>query len=921
MRNFPLPDLDYFLVEGEVPKYAYKKSFDQARMEPLVVLHTSGSTGTPQAVVMRHGTLSSIDAYHLIPSLGGRKVIGPSFKGKRMFLGFPLFHAASLCYLLCLNIYCGLTCVLPPPKVPMTPDLIDRIHACKSANLQGSILPPSILVDLTNDPAFFANLEKLQSIIYAGGPLPKEVGDKISLKTRLITLTGSTEVGLPAIEDPDDGADWEYVRYSPFMGYDFRPLEVKGQSLYEQFVVRNDKYDLFQSVFSTFPEIDEFPMKDLYEEHINKPSLVRLRGRTDDIIVLSNAEKLNPVTMEAVITAHPAILSALVAGHGKFQTSLLVEPRKFPIDSKELLLDDIWPMVQKANQLCPTHGRIMKDCIIFTKAEKPVPRAAKGTVQRMMTLDLYKDEIDELYDPRAAAGKSSKDSASGQETLQEFLSRIISDEILLESLSDDADFFEAGLDSLQVIALTKRINSFNSVSRPELRHISPATIYKNSNIAKLEIELENPRLTVSEDKAQNDRQQRMQGLYKAYSADLSTTKREILSPYKPPNSAVVLLTGSTGSLGSHLLDVLLSTASVSKVYCLNRGNDSEERQKKAHQTTGLPTDFKKARFIYCDLSQSHLGLNPSTYDQLLREVTHILHNAWDVNFNRSIDSFAETHIHGVKQIIDFSNETGATLLFVSTISAVNRCRQTSGGKNKAQEEIITDWTASQEMGYSESKLVAENLITAARQASNIPTIICRVGQLAGATMETAIWNRNEWVAALVISSVYLGQLPDSIGPLDTIDWVPVNLASRTLLEILFARPHSPGNGHGNTLSDAISAYKTSVYHILNPNPTTYRSLIPPLLATLPSPPTVVPFKTWLSTLKQSANDTDIMHNPALKLLTFFETLNANLADQPQELDIANAARDSATLADLEPITAASMRIWMRGWGIEMDVSR
>ena len=102
------------------------------------------------------------------------------------------------------------------------------------------------------------------------------------------------------------------------MGYDFRPLEVEGRPLYKHFIIRDNKIALFQSIFSIFPDIDEFLMKDLYDEHPSKPGFMRLRGRTDNIIAFSTGEKFNPVSLEAAIIAHPAILSALVAGHGKF---------------------------------------------------------------------------------------------------------------------------------------------------------------------------------------------------------------------------------------------------------------------------------------------------------------------------------------------------------------------------------------------------------------------------------------------------------------------------------------------------------------------------------------------------------------------------------------------------------------------------
>ena len=219
-----------------------------------------------------------------------------------------------MCYLLGLGIYCRVICVLPPSGMPLSASIVDQIHTV--GNVQGSALHPSNLVDLVKEPSFQKNLWELQYVIYAGGPLPEETGNMICSKVKLVTLTGSTEVGLPAIEIGDRG-DWDYLSYSPFMGYEYRPIELDG--MYEQFIVRQGSLELFQSIFSTFPNLNEYSMKDLYERHPTKPELVSLRGRTDDVMTFSTAEKLKPTTMEDTINSHPSVLSALIAGNGKFK--------------------------------------------------------------------------------------------------------------------------------------------------------------------------------------------------------------------------------------------------------------------------------------------------------------------------------------------------------------------------------------------------------------------------------------------------------------------------------------------------------------------------------------------------------------------------------------------------------------------------
>src|ERR1700733_14259424 len=87
---------------------------------------------------------------------------------------------------------------------------------------------------------------------------------------------------------------------------------------------------LFQGVFFTFPDLQEYSMKDLYSKHPTKHGLWLYRGRADDIIVLANGAKLNPLSMENIITSHPQVLGCLVVGQGKFETAILVEPKQAP---------------------------------------------------------------------------------------------------------------------------------------------------------------------------------------------------------------------------------------------------------------------------------------------------------------------------------------------------------------------------------------------------------------------------------------------------------------------------------------------------------------------------------------------------------------------------------------------------------------
>ena len=52
--------------------------------------------------------------------------------------------------------------------------------------------------------------------------------------------------------------------------------------------------------------------------------------------------------------------------------------------------------MQEANVVAPTFARIFKEMVIVTRADRPLPRVAKGTVVRAQALQLYSGEIEEL---------------------------------------------------------------------------------------------------------------------------------------------------------------------------------------------------------------------------------------------------------------------------------------------------------------------------------------------------------------------------------------------------------------------------------------------------------------------------------------------------------------------------------------------
>ncbi|KAL8949236.1 MAG: hypothetical protein Q9222_004635 [Ikaeria aurantiellina] len=390
--------LESCLDPAEVNKFPYRKSFDQVRNDAFVALHTSGSTGLPKLVIPTQGTFAASDLYQCMPTLGFHETMVESIKGKRVFVGMPSFHAAGLFMIAAMTTYFGMVPVLGPPTT-LTPELVNDVLTY--ADVQVACIPPVIIEGLMDDDAYRERLGTLECVMYGGGPLSKQVGDRLAENTSVVCLMGSTETMLLPTEIAGSSgreSEWQYFGFSPCMGADLRHLD---DDLYRLFIVRKHEFASYQSVFYTFPDLQEYDTKDLYSKHPTKAGLWRYRGRCDDMIVLSTGENVNPLSMEGIINSHPEVASALMAGQGRRRTSLLIEPKEKYMSFEEKnnqWLDSIWPTIEDANKLCFAHGRISRDLVIFTSEEKPMRRAGKGTIQRRDTVKQYKMELDEAYD-------------------------------------------------------------------------------------------------------------------------------------------------------------------------------------------------------------------------------------------------------------------------------------------------------------------------------------------------------------------------------------------------------------------------------------------------------------------------------------------------------------------------------------------
>ncbi|KAJ5524162.1 NRPS-like enzyme [Penicillium frequentans] len=873
---FEIPSLKE-LLESNASPYPFEKSFRMAENEVAIIIHSSGTTGMPKPAPLTHGFLATIDngAYLSRPQGRRASVFFDLEPGQSVLSTTPLFHLMGL-MAFTESIFHGIAFVMCPDK-PMSTNLI--VDVIQATHPTAALLAPSLLVDMVDSSTARAALRTLDAVYFGGAPLSPEVGDALEADTKVITLFGSSEMGLLSSFVPQGEKVWGYFEWNPAYGVKMEP---QGDGLYELIVPRCPDSRRIHGIFHTFPHLNEYHTNDLFVQHSERPELWRYHGRKDDLLVLCNGEKLNPVSLEEMVESHPSVKHAIVLGQSRFQTSLLIEPIT-AVEDEHAFVETIWPKVERANETVPKYGRISKNKIELASPGKPFKMTPKGTKQRRTIASDYQNEIEAIYEAaetNEAAGVPPLPKSLELEYLREYVRNLLEELLSRSDIKDEEDLYEAGLDSLQTIQLAQTLNTAVAarMQKKSTFTIKQQHIYAHSTTVQLA--------------------QFLADVVEGRSQTSTVPRAERLAHQK-----IVILTGSTGSLGGYLLHQFLKDPKVAKVYCFNRSDNAQSRQRAGFISKGLDPslldDPARVEFLTVSFAATQFGLPGATYNKLLGSVNLVVHNAWKVNFNHPLESFEDPHLRGVLEFLWFSHRSAARahFTFISSVSTIGGWDSATMGSTVPEAPIESN--AVMEQGYGESKYVGEQLCLAAARDAGIPTTVLRVGQIGGPTTQQGLWNVDEWLPSLVKTSVAMGVAPADLGAY-RVDWVPVDVLAQIAIDLTSTRlEEQERHSHG-------------VYHLVNPNQVKWDSLVPAIHKKYPGVK-ILAFKDWLRNLEavRSPSEDEVRTKPALKLLDFYRALTRSVLSA--EVSVKQARKGSATMAGLGPVTPELLENWLEQW--------
>ncbi|KAI0746343.1 acetyl-CoA synthetase-like protein [Daedaleopsis nitida] len=865
-----------------------------------LIIHSSGTTGHPKPVQWTHKGLVS---WSTAAWFGEVDVTGAIVGVQAV----PMFHALGISMTLVAAGSGWILATFRPTSPPTIPDPDNVFEAVRKTNTDYIITIPMFIEQWARDSEKVQHLTRIRGVIFGGAPLNKEVGDALaSTGVTLVSGFGCTELGsVSNVLPKSPGMDWEYFTITPWLSH---VVVAAGDGLHEIIAMSTPDHPL-AVVNAKKDGVDGFTTSDLLVPHPTKHGLWKLHGRRDDQIILSNGEKTNPIPLEHIMNEDPHVHACVMFGRGRPQNGVLVQPAPdFQIDphdekTLEQFRNTIWATVERANKYAPQHSRIFKEMILVTSEAKPFTYSTKGAPRRVTILQDYKDEIDKLYVTVEQSAQSDIVAPSewDREGVLTFV-RAVVESVLKPSkpLPQGADLFQNGGDSLQATWIR------NTILRA-LREHSPASAKK----LPMNLVFQAPSITALSDAVLTSlgdssgptsatTAEDLVALAERYTNELqSRPTRATLRP-RSNTRDVILLTGTTGGFGCDILEHLLREDEVAMVYAFNRRDskaaDRQRAQFRAREHDERLLESQKFMMVEVALDSEDFGLAPELLDEIMKSVTHIMHNAWQVNFNMSLSSF-EADLKGIRNLINLAIRspyaTPPKVMFVSSIGAVGNYRAHS-----LVPEVPVKPSVALGSGYPESKWVAEKLLYNASKNAGVPTTAVRLGQVCGDRL--GHWNEKEWFPSLVKSALFARCLPDMNG---TASFIPSYPAARAFIEMRRA--------------------SATVLHLVHPHAATWHELIAPIAQDLRVP--LVPYAEWLEALERSASEegsADEMEamraNPALRLLDFFRaqsSVNGKEAMGPGgvQLSTEKAVRASETLANLPKLGPEDSRRWLAAW--------
>ena len=681
-NSIKIIDLESF----DFSKYSNKNLSNEIKMlDLLYVIYTSGSTGNPKGVKLCHHNLANFIAS--FTNLYG------NISSKDKILATTNISFDVSIFEFFISLLNGATLYLYDE-----PSVNDIFKYCKTIiknKITFLYIPPNILEDVYNILSSYASIP-VNKILLGVEPIKSSTIKKyytLNPDLKIINAYGPTECTICSTAIALDDNVLKNYKIIPIgkplsnlnifildKNMNPVPVDVPGEIYISGDNVARGylgNRELTEKSFISIPKLNcklAYKTGDLAKW--NEDGLISFIGRNDYQIKI-NGHRIELGEIESCVYLYPNIDKTIV----------LVDKNNKLIcyfsSSKQININDLKAFMQRKLPLYFIPN-------FFIQVDK-FKLTSNGKIDRK-ALKKLKAEVNSSYE-------------APQTPYQENLVEAFKTVLGLDKVGITDNFFELGGDSLLAIKL--QIEAFNKGL-----DLSYKDIFKYPTIKQLSENVSSAKSNEFNDEYDYTE---IDNLLK----NNSFAKRGKLSKNKFKN---ILLTGSTGFLGAHILDALLKNTKCN-VYCLIRAKDNNDPQIRLLNTLrfyfGNKYDrqiFNRIIVIEGDIKNEKLGLNDLYYEEIGNTIDCVINSAAIVKHYGNIDTFNSTNVQGAKNIIQFCKDFNCKLFHLSTLSVSGNIFETDSYKvaDLSSDIIFNEQSLyiGQDLSnvYIYTKFIAERLI-------------------------------------------------------------------------------------------------------------------------------------------------------------------------------------------------------------------
>lgn len=279
---------------------------------------------------------------------------------------------------------------------------------------------------------------------------------------------------------------------------------------------------------------------------------------------------------------------------------------------------------------------------------------------------------------------------------------------------------------------------------------------------------------------------------------------EIISKLYTPDLSRILLTGSTGFLGSHILHDFIQDGATEKIYCLVRAKDNESGLERLISIYQKYFDEDISNLIGTkiipfegDITSKHFNVSPELYSEL-SNVSLVVNIAANVKHIEDRSLAYTSNVASVQNLISHCLENGIPLAHASTVSIA--------GNSSTEPQTFDEnsfWIGQNihKNPYLETKTLAEFEILKAIKENGLTAKIFRLGNIMPRFSDGRFQSNDDENGFLMRlkGMAKLRAIPQKYIIGQDLDLSPVDLCSQAIITLLK------------------SSDDQTIYHILNSN--------------------------------------------------------------------------------------------------------